>query len=1199
MDFDKDKVIAQFGEFIPFCAKRLGLSKLPRIEWFTNGDVGSDHHSFGSFHNGDQIIRVCITNRHPMDIMRTLAHELTHYKQWLDGKITDRSGETGSPIENEANATAGVIMRDWGKLHPDMFKEVPITEDEDLPKVIKLRGFALSPDDTGYDPTARAKRWIDKITARMSKNPLNPNQHAMLFKPNGEHALAMFELVPSRIKPGATEIKWFAAHPTGSGIGKQAMQKLQSWATEDNMPLTLYPWDRGEMSQSQLISFYKRLGFSPIKGHKDMLWQPNNQDLKEETIPEILSDARSAINTIKTKIPEVKAIMNSKTLKNGKMSIKVFVTGDVKGVNYSAVRNKLIDINDENPRTLDIKLHTAYDSSRKSLSAQYPDYLFSHYRTGDAPSNYEILRDVMPDGPLMLSKHFKERIDERELDYKWLLGTIKKAVAKFGNIISSFGPGGFVIKDNYAGIAMRKILQPDDSYLYNAGTVHSTLYIYPSQNVLDITKNRVIAENSERNIDRILDDLRNHPQHIDSAVDQIVYSVFREQDLVDRYRAALIKAVDERKIEILRYLLGLIANPKISQENALYIVSPAVRALTMLGMPWPELDVIKRSIDADRSEKLDEIAEITSINEGLSSKMSVTDILAYLRKVMDVAPHPDWRDHITNTNDYFELKTVPVKSLKSELSGLNRENVEKYKKMDFSKAPPIVIGSDGHILDGYHRVNVAKALEIPTIRAYVGIKSSNKLDEQKLTHKDPVERWISVFKVSKHPKFKGKSPEQREKMARAAQYRAVQNKKLTESRSAFPQIAADVLAAVPQTKEIWLHGSRAIGKHKRSSDWDILVIVPNSIEGAAYVDVVMALHSVAAKHPKFDIQPAHRDNQIARIAREEGEQIWVSRDDKLDECNNLDKPTPTVSDLTLKHNASVSQVRAELDKGIEVEKEHTSDPKVAREIALDHLGEDLYYYVKLAKVEKQPVAESSMQHINQQDGSGALEGYVVDTDQPQLMNYLTGQGASEKLVMKLAEKFNRIAIIRNMWVDEDARGQGTGSSMLESAIDEAFANGAEAIMLVADLSEDNSALGKSLDQWYEGWGFKKIGLAGSDPVMILTQGLMEAWSKKYKKSIDCSNPNGFSQRAHCAGRKARSAGKKTKSQSVNEADRTVPCIAENFADGKGPGKPGDSQRHGIPKGATIAQLEKHAKRPGRAGQLARWQLNMRRGKSKR
>ena len=46
--------------------------------------------------------------------------------------------------------------------------------------------------------------------------------------------------------------------------------------------------------------------------------------------------------------------------------------------------------------------------------------------------------------------------------------------------------------------------------------------------------------------------------------------------------------------------------------------------------------------------------------------------------------------------------------------------------------------------------------------------------------------------------------------------------------------------------------------------------------------------------------------------------------------------------------------------------------------------------------------------------------------------------------------------------------------------------------------------------------------------------LAEAWSKKYKKRINCSNPKGFGQRAHCAGRKARQAHRKTKSRSINE-----------------------------------------------------------------
>jgi hypothetical protein len=45
----------------------------------------------------------------------------------------------------------------------------------------------------------------------------------------------------------------------------------------------------------------------------------------------------------------------------------------------------------------------------------------------------------------------------------------------------------------------------------------------------------------------------------------------------------------------------------------------------------------------------------------------------------------------------------------------------------------------------------------------------------------------------------------------------------------------------------------------------------------------------------------------------------------------------------------------------------------------------------------------------------------------------------------------------------------------------------------------------------------------------------ETWSNDYKKSIDCNNPKGFSQRAHCAGRQARKEGRKTKSKPVNEA----------------------------------------------------------------
>lgn len=73
--------------------------------------------------------------------------------------------------------------------------------------------------------------------------------------------------------------------------------------------------------------------------------------------------------------------------------------------------------------------------------------------------------------------------------------------------------------------------------------------------------------------------------------------------------------------------------------------------------------------------------------------------------------------------------------------------------------------------------------------------------------------------------------------------------------------------------------------------------------------------------------------------------------DILYENKLLDKRTPSVAELANKYNVTVDKVNVELNKGIKVELEHTSDRSVAREIALDHLNEKLDYYIKLAGVE--------------------------------------------------------------------------------------------------------------------------------------------------------------------------------------------------------------------------------------------------------
>ena len=65
----------------------------------------------------------------------------------------------------------------------------------------------------------------------------------------------------------------------------------------------------------------------------------------------------------------------------------------------------------------------------------------------------------------------------------------------------------------------------------------------------------------------------------------------------------------------------------------------------------------------------------------------------------------------------------------------------------------------------------------------------------------------------------------------------------------------------------------------------------------------------------------------------------------------------SLKDIAKKHNVSEKELADEFRKGYKVEREHTNDTNVAKEIALDHLFEDPKYYTKLSKIEN-PLNES-------------------------------------------------------------------------------------------------------------------------------------------------------------------------------------------------------------------------------------------------
>ena len=111
------------GEFVKYAIKNLGIQNPPRnLSLSYDTAKAKEMRSFGYFDPNSNKIWVYCGNRNMGDILRTLAHELVHRKQDEDGRISYESGKTGSEIENEANAKAGILLRDFGKQHEEIYQ---------------------------------------------------------------------------------------------------------------------------------------------------------------------------------------------------------------------------------------------------------------------------------------------------------------------------------------------------------------------------------------------------------------------------------------------------------------------------------------------------------------------------------------------------------------------------------------------------------------------------------------------------------------------------------------------------------------------------------------------------------------------------------------------------------------------------------------------------------------------------------------------------------------------------------------------------------------------------------------------------------------------------------------------------------------------------------------------------------------------
>ena len=117
---ERQKILEKFIEFVD---EKLQLGEnMPKIIISYDGNEAKNMLSFGKNVPESKEIRVVDKNRNLADTCRTLGHELKHTDQYIKGKLNPSSGDDGTESENEANAFAGVVMREFARKYPIIFE---------------------------------------------------------------------------------------------------------------------------------------------------------------------------------------------------------------------------------------------------------------------------------------------------------------------------------------------------------------------------------------------------------------------------------------------------------------------------------------------------------------------------------------------------------------------------------------------------------------------------------------------------------------------------------------------------------------------------------------------------------------------------------------------------------------------------------------------------------------------------------------------------------------------------------------------------------------------------------------------------------------------------------------------------------------------------------------------------------------------
>lgn len=122
MEFLGNDKKQKITEFVKFVKKELDLKECPTVV-LQNGRGKLKTTAHYDYSKENKIIRINAKNRALVDVMRSIAHEMVHHKQFEQGRLEVKPPDIGGEIEDEANAKAGQYIKMFSRVDETIYDE--------------------------------------------------------------------------------------------------------------------------------------------------------------------------------------------------------------------------------------------------------------------------------------------------------------------------------------------------------------------------------------------------------------------------------------------------------------------------------------------------------------------------------------------------------------------------------------------------------------------------------------------------------------------------------------------------------------------------------------------------------------------------------------------------------------------------------------------------------------------------------------------------------------------------------------------------------------------------------------------------------------------------------------------------------------------------------------------------------------------